>query len=156
VFPIRSAIGNSKYKSCTFTHSHALNIYEKVLGRWKEPSWDSDKFTLSEPPTPNTEEQFLVWRVSVCAPCKRPNGWTIWFIFKRFSIISGHERVTSKNRAPSHGTRKWQLSQRPLQNLLFGSCDTLYQLKLALTSPAGCGRSVGTVRLQTKTTEFSF
>jgi hypothetical protein len=34
--------------------------------------------------------------------------------------------------------------------------DTLYQLKLALTSPTGCGRSVGIVRLRTKTTEFSF
>jgi hypothetical protein len=33
--------------------------------------------------------------------------------------------------------------------------DTLYQLKLALTSPTGCGRSVGIVRLRTKTTEFS-
>jgi hypothetical protein len=31
----------------------------------------------------------------------------------------------------------------------------LYQLKLALTSPTGCGRSVGIVRLRTKTTEFS-
>jgi hypothetical protein len=36
------------------------------------------------------------------------------------------------------------------------SRDTLYQLKLALTSSAGCGRSVGIVRLWTKTTEFSF
>jgi hypothetical protein len=34
--------------------------------------------------------------------------------------------------------------------------DTLHQLKLALTSPTGCGRSVGIVRLRTKTTEFSF
>jgi hypothetical protein len=34
--------------------------------------------------------------------------------------------------------------------------DTLYQLKLALISPTGCGRSVGIVRLWTKTTEFSF
>jgi actin-related protein len=34
--------------------------------------------------------------------------------------------------------------------------DTLYQLKLALTSSAGCGRSLGIVRLRTKTTEFSF
>jgi hypothetical protein len=34
--------------------------------------------------------------------------------------------------------------------------DTLYQLRLALTSPAGCGRSVGIVHLRTKTTEFSF
>jgi hypothetical protein len=34
--------------------------------------------------------------------------------------------------------------------------DTLYQLKLALTSPTGCGRSVGVVRLRTITTEFSF
>jgi hypothetical protein len=34
--------------------------------------------------------------------------------------------------------------------------DTLYQLKLALTSSAGCGRLVGIVRLRTKTTEFSF
>jgi hypothetical protein len=33
--------------------------------------------------------------------------------------------------------------------------DTLYQLKLALTSSAGCGRLVGIVRLRTKTTEFS-
>jgi hypothetical protein len=32
--------------------------------------------------------------------------------------------------------------------------DTLYQLKLALTSPTGCGRSVGIVRLRTKATEF--
>jgi hypothetical protein len=32
--------------------------------------------------------------------------------------------------------------------------DTLYQLKLALTSPTGCGRSAGIVRLRTKTTEF--
>jgi hypothetical protein len=31
---------------------------------------------------------------------------------------------------------------------------TAYQLKLAPTSPAGCGRSIGIVRLQTKTTEF--
>jgi hypothetical protein len=31
-----------------------------------------------------------------------------------------------------------------------------FQLKLALTSPTGCGRSVGIVRLRTKTTEFSF
>jgi hypothetical protein len=30
-----------------------------------------------------------------------------------------------------------------------------YQLKLALTSPAGCGRSVGIVRLRAKATEFS-
>jgi hypothetical protein len=34
--------------------------------------------------------------------------------------------------------------------------DTLCQLKLALISPAGCGRSVGIVRLRTKTTEFFF
>jgi hypothetical protein len=32
--------------------------------------------------------------------------------------------------------------------------DTLSQLKLALTWPTGCGRSVGIVRLRTKTTEF--
>jgi hypothetical protein len=31
--------------------------------------------------------------------------------------------------------------------------DTLCQLNLALTSPTGCGRSVGIVRLRTKTTE---
>jgi hypothetical protein len=34
--------------------------------------------------------------------------------------------------------------------------DTLYQLKLALSSPTGCERSVGIVRLRTKTTDFSF
>jgi hypothetical protein len=32
--------------------------------------------------------------------------------------------------------------------------DTLYQLKLPLTSPTGCGRPVGIVRLRTKTTEL--
>jgi hypothetical protein len=32
--------------------------------------------------------------------------------------------------------------------------DTLYQLKLALTSPAGCCSSVGIVLLRTKTTEL--
>jgi hypothetical protein len=32
--------------------------------------------------------------------------------------------------------------------------DTLYQPKLALTSPTGDGRSVGIVRLRTKATEF--
>jgi hypothetical protein len=31
----------------------------------------------------------------------------------------------------------------------------LTTLKLALTTPTGCGRSVGIVRLRTKTTEFS-
>jgi hypothetical protein len=34
--------------------------------------------------------------------------------------------------------------------------DTLYQLKLALTSPTSCGHSVGIGRLRTKTTEFFF
>jgi hypothetical protein len=33
--------------------------------------------------------------------------------------------------------------------------DILYQLKLALTSPTGCGLSVGVVRLRAKTIEFS-
>jgi hypothetical protein len=40
-------------------------------------------------------------------------------------------------------------------DLLCGPRDTLYQLKLALTSSAGCGSSVGIVRLRTKTMEFS-
>jgi hypothetical protein len=34
--------------------------------------------------------------------------------------------------------------------------DTLYPLKLALTSPTRSGRSVGIVRLRTQATEFSF
>jgi hypothetical protein len=34
--------------------------------------------------------------------------------------------------------------------------DTLYQQKLALTSPASGGRSVGIVCLRTKATEFGF
>jgi hypothetical protein len=34
--------------------------------------------------------------------------------------------------------------------------NTLYPLKLALTSPAGGGRSVGIVRLRTKAMEFGF
>jgi hypothetical protein len=38
-----------------------------------------------------------------------------------------------------------------------GRCprDTLYPLKLALTSPTSDGRSVGIVRLHTKATEFA-
>jgi hypothetical protein len=44
------------------------------------------------------------------------------------------------------------------KNLIIWICNTiisfLCQLKLALTSPAGCGRLVGIVRLRTKTTEF--
>jgi hypothetical protein len=39
---------------------------------------------------------------------------------------------------------------------LRGPRGTLYQLKLVLTSPTGCSRSVGIVRMPTKTTEFSF
>jgi hypothetical protein len=34
--------------------------------------------------------------------------------------------------------------------------DTLYRLKLALTSPTSCGRSVGIVRLRTKAKEFFY
>jgi hypothetical protein len=34
--------------------------------------------------------------------------------------------------------------------------DTLYPQKLAITSPTGCGRSVGIVRLRTEATEFVF
>jgi hypothetical protein len=34
--------------------------------------------------------------------------------------------------------------------------DTLYPQKLALTSPASGGRSIGIVRLRTKATDFSF
>jgi hypothetical protein len=34
--------------------------------------------------------------------------------------------------------------------------DTLYPQNVALISPAGCGRSVGIVRLQTKATEFFY
>jgi hypothetical protein len=33
--------------------------------------------------------------------------------------------------------------------------NTFYQLKLALTSPRGCDRSVGIVRFRTQTTDFS-
>jgi hypothetical protein len=41
-------------------------------------------------------------------------------------------------------------------DLLHWPRDTLYPLKLALTSPTSGGRSVGIVRLRTKTTEFFF
>jgi hypothetical protein len=34
--------------------------------------------------------------------------------------------------------------------------DTIYAQKLALTSPTGCGLSVGIVRSRTQATEFSF
>jgi hypothetical protein len=49
------------------------------------------------------------------------------------------------------GSRKPRL--RPWGSLRWPR-DILYQLKLALTSPTGCGRSVGIVRLRTKTTEL--
>jgi hypothetical protein len=41
-------------------------------------------------------------------------------------------------------------------NILSGENAEFSNVKLALTSPAGCGRSVGIVRLRTKTTEFRF
>jgi hypothetical protein len=50
-----------------------------------------------------------------------------------------------------------------LENREYGRMDPscwprgiLYPQKLALTSPTGGGRSVGTVRSQTQATEFSF
>jgi hypothetical protein len=49
------------------------------------------------------------------------------------------------------GSRKPRL--RPWDPLRWPR-DTLYQLKLALTSPTGYGRSVGIVRLRTRTTEL--
>jgi hypothetical protein len=49
------------------------------------------------------------------------------------------------------GLENWDYGRR---DPLSWPRDTLYQLKLALTSPTGCGRSVGIVRLRTKTTEF--
>jgi hypothetical protein len=39
---------------------------------------------------------------------------------------------------------------------LHGPRDTLYPLKVALISPTSSGRSVGIVRLRTKTMEFVF
>jgi hypothetical protein len=54
-------------------------------------------------------------------------------------------------------------AQKPgLENRDYGRRDPLrwprdtYQLKLALTSPKGCGHSFGIVRLRTETTGFSF
>jgi hypothetical protein len=58
---------------------------------------------------------------------------------------------------------EWKSSGFGLENRDYGSgdplrwpCDTLYPQNLALTSPTCGGRSVGTVRLRTKTTEFCF
>jgi hypothetical protein len=58
---------------------------------------------------------------------------------------------------------EWKVAAPGLENRDYGRGDpsywprdTVYQLKLALTSPTGCGRSVGIVRLRTKTTEFGF
>jgi hypothetical protein len=60
------------------------------------------------------------------------------------------------------GLLEWKSSGPGLENRDYGRGDplrsprdTLYQLKLALTSPAGCGRSVCIVCLRTKTTEFN-
>jgi hypothetical protein len=56
---------------------------------------------------------------------------------------------------------EWKSSGSSLENRDYGlgdpllwALESLYQLKLALTSPAGWCRSVSIVRLQTKTTEF--
>jgi hypothetical protein len=57
--------------------------------------------------------------------------------------------LNGKVAAPGLENRDYGLGD-PLR----GPRDTLYQLKLALTSLAGCGRSVGIVRLWTKTTEL--
>jgi hypothetical protein len=46
-------------------------------------------------------------------------------------------------------------STQPRGDSLRWPCDTLYPLKLALTSPASSGHSVGIVRLQTRAMEFS-
>jgi hypothetical protein len=53
--------------------------------------------------------------------------------------------------AMSMGLENWDYGRG---DLLRWPLDTLYQLKLTLTSPAGCSRSVGIVRLRTKTTKF--
>jgi hypothetical protein len=66
------------------------------------------------------------------------------------SLVSTIEEVLGRN-----------ISDFGLENREYGrgdplreQRDTLYQLKLALTSPTGCGRSVGIVSLRTKATEF--
>jgi hypothetical protein len=50
----------------------------------------------------------------------------------------------------------WKTEINDCGNPLRWPRNTLYPQKLALTSPTSGGRSVGTVRSRTKTTEFSF
>jgi hypothetical protein len=68
------------------------------------------------------------------------------------SLVSTIEELLGRNSSDS-GLENRQYSRGdPLR----WPRDTLYPQKFALTSPAGCGRSVGIVRLRTKATEFVF
>jgi hypothetical protein len=65
------------------------------------------------------------------------------------SLVSTTEELLGRNSGGSGLENRYYGRGDPLR----WPRDTLYQLKLALTSPTGCLRSVGIVRLRTKTTE---
>jgi hypothetical protein len=66
------------------------------------------------------------------------------------SLVSTIEKLLGRNSSGSGLENREYGCGNPLR----WPRDTLYQLKLALTSPTGSGRSVGIVRLRTKDTVF--
>jgi hypothetical protein len=87
---------------------------------------------------------------SLCpAPCRKVTLVTVWQLQSCYcgapSLTRGQVCLLSVLGSSSAPSIYVVLARDPLR----WPRDTLYQLNLALTSPAGCGRSVGIVRLLT-------
>jgi hypothetical protein len=109
-------------------------------------------------------------RVCVCVcglavrvPCYRTRGpgFDSWR-YQIFWEVVGLERGLLSLVSTTEELVEWKVAALGLENQEYGrgdplrwTRDTLYPLQLALTSPTCGGRSVGMVRLRTKTTEFS-
>jgi hypothetical protein len=91
-------------------------------------------------------------------------SWGPGFESRRYQIfweVVGLERGPLSLVRTTEELLEWKVAAPGLENRDYGRGDplrwprdTLYRLKLALTSPAGCGRSVGIIRSRTKTTEI--